>query len=75
MKAIKIKNWCLENITPQSWSRIVLKSLPELRAHGIELKDIENPADGMELSEEVMSIIEQSMDQLYQLKIDAVVTG
>ena len=57
MKAIKIKNWCLENITPQSWSRIVLRTLPQLREHNLDLNEIENPGDDLELNEEVMQIL------------------
>lgn len=75
MKAIKIKNWCLENITPQSWSRIVLRTLPQLREHGLDLKEVENPDENLELSDEVMEIVEGAMDDLYQLKIDEEVMG
>lgn len=73
MLAIKLKNWCLENITPQSWSRIVLRALPQLREKGFELKDLEYPEEDLKLNEDVLSIIEQTMDQLYQLKIDETV--
>lgn len=72
MKAIKIKNWCLENITPQSWSRIVLKTLPQLRENGLELAQVENPDEDLELSDEVMEIIEAALDELYQLSIGEV---
>ena len=75
MKAIKIKNWCLENITPQSWSRIVLRTLPQLREHNLDLNEIENPGDDLELNEEVMQILETAMEDLYQLKIDNEVMG
>lgn len=75
MKAIKIKNWCLANITPQSWSRIVLRTLPQLREHGLDLKEVENPDDKLVLSDDVMEILEAAMDDLYQLKIDEEVTG
>ena len=73
MKAVRIKNWCLENITPQSWSRIILRVLPELRLRGFELKDLENPADDLELPNDVVEIIERTIDDLYQLKIDETV--
>jgi len=70
MKAVRIKNWCLENITPQSWSRIVLRILPELRSRGFELKDVENPSEDLELPDDLVQIIENTIDELYQLKID-----
>ena len=73
MKAARIKNWCLENITPQSWSRIVLRILPELRSRGYELKDVENPSEDLELPDDLVQIIENTIDDLYQLKIDQTV--
>lgn len=75
VKAINAKNWCIENITPQSWSRIVLKKLPELRAVGLDLKDIENPKEDMVLSDEVVTILNAALEDLYQLKIEAEVIG
>jgi hypothetical protein len=71
MKAIKIKNWCIENITPQSWSRIVLRVLPVLRSHGIELNQIENPSEEMELKDEIIEILDGAMNDIYKLNIDA----
>ncbi|MEQ9230735.1 MAG: hypothetical protein RIF46_08620 [Cyclobacteriaceae bacterium] len=71
MKAVDAKNWCIENITPQSWSRIVLKTLPELRAQGLDLKEIENPSEELVLSDEIVAILNGALDALYQLKIEA----
>lgn len=71
MKAIKIKSWCIDNITPQSWSRIVLRALPELRKMGLELKEVENPNEDLELSEEAIAILDRVMNDLYELSIDA----
>lgn len=69
VRALTIKNWCLDNITPQSWSRIVLRALPQLRELGLDLKEVENPTEDMILSVEAVAIIEQTLDDLYQLKI------
>ncbi len=69
MKAINYKNWCIENITPQSWPRIVLKSIPELRDIGVDVSGLQDPADDLELSDEALSILNKWMDQLYELKV------
>ena len=69
MKAINYKNWCIDNITPQSWPRIVLKSIPELRDMGIDVAGLQDPSDDLELSEEVLSILNKWMDQLYELQV------
>ena len=69
MKAINYKNWCIDNITPQSWPRIVLKSIPELRDIGVDVAGLQDPADDLELSDEVLSILNKWMDQLYELQV------
>lgn len=70
VKAINYKNWCVENISPQSWSRIVLKSIPEIRSSGLDLKDLENPTDKLELDDTIMDALNKALDDLYQLKIE-----
>ncbi len=70
MKAADAKNWCIENITPQSWSRIVLKTLPELRSKGLDLKEIENPSDDLVLSDEIVTILNGALEALYQMKLE-----
>lgn len=69
MKAINYKNWCLENITPQSWPRIVLKSIPELRDMGIDVAGLQDPTDDLELSDEALAILNKWMTELYDMKI------
>lgn len=69
MKAINYRNWCIENITPQSWPRIVLKSIPELRDIGVDVAGLQEPSDDLELSDEVLSILNKWMDELYELQV------
>jgi len=70
-KAIKFKNWCTQNISPQAWSRIVLKSIVEIRAAELNLDEVDNPNPNLELNESIMNALNQSLDDLYQLKIEA----
>jgi hypothetical protein len=70
VKAINFKNWCTENISPQAWARIVLKSLPALRGEGLELNALDNPDSGMVLSDGAMAILSQTLEELYQMKIE-----
>ncbi len=69
MKAINYKNWCIDNITPQSWPRIILKSIPELRDMGIDVAGLQDPTDDLELSDEALSVLNKWMDQLYELQV------
>ena len=71
VKAINFKNWCTENISPQAWNRIVLRTLPELRAHGLDLNVMENPDEGLTLDDNVTTILRQALDSLYQLKVES----
>ncbi len=70
-KAINFKNWCNKNISPQAWSRIVLKSLPELRANGLSLNDLDNPNENLVLDDEVLKTLNKSLDDLYKMKIES----
>ena len=47
--AINFKNWCNENISPQAWSRIVLRCIPEIREKGLDWNVLDNPSDKLEL--------------------------
>lgn len=71
VKAINFKNWCTDNISPQAWSRILLKSLPLLRAEGIELNVLDNPDPNFTIDDNVMGILTQTLSDLYQLKIES----
>lgn len=70
VKAINFKNWCLENISPQSWSRIVLKTVPALREQGLDWKEIENPSDDLVLDDQTLEILKGGLDQIYQMSIE-----
>ena len=70
VKAINFKNWCTENISPQAWNRIVLRTLPALRANGMELNVMENPDDSVMLTEATLQILNQALEELYQLRIE-----
>ena len=68
-KAINYKTWCINNITPQSWSRIVLKSIPELRDSGFTLNELENPSETLELDESTMDVLNKWLNELYDIQI------
>lgn len=59
----------MDNITPQSWPRIVLKSIPELRDIGVDVSGLQEPSDDLELSDEALSILNKWMDELYELQV------
>lgn len=69
VKAINFKNWCTENITPQSWPRIVLKSIPELRDLGVDTKGLQEPADDLMLNDEVVEVLNKWLSELYDVKV------
>jgi len=70
VKAINFKNWCLENISPQSWSIIVLKTVPALRERGLDWKEIENPSDDLVLDDHTLEILKGGLDQIYQISVE-----
>ncbi len=70
VKAINFKNWCVENITPQSWSRLVLKSIDTIRAEGLSMKELENPSQDLVLSESLYSQLNKALNELYEMSIE-----
>lgn len=69
-KAISYKNWCEENITPQSWPRILLKCIDLIRSEGFTIKDLENPGDTVELSPSLLEAFNNAMQELYDMRVE-----
>ena len=69
VSAQKIQNWCNENISPVSWQRVVIKSLPQLREYGFELSDLMNPSANLKFSENAFAIVASCIEDLYQTQI------
>ena len=67
---INYKNWCTENITPQSWARICLKSIDSVRAANISLKEIQEPSNDLELPSEVLAELNANLLELYDMKME-----
>ena len=70
VKAITYKNWCVDNISPQCWPRILLKSLEVVRANGFQLNQMEEPDESMELSTELLESLNNSLQQIYEIQIE-----
>lgn len=69
VKAIDFKKWCVDNISPLAWSRLVLNVLPELRQLGHNLSDIENPTDQLILGDKELEALAKAMQGLYQMEL------
>ena len=70
VKAINFKNWCSDNITPQSWPRIVLRAVPELRTLGVDTKGLQDPDDSLTLDDDAVAVLNKWLDELYQTRIE-----
>lgn len=70
VKAVSFKNWCIENITPQSWPRIVLKSIPEIREKGFDSNGLQDPPEDLMIPEDVMAILNKWLHELYDIKVE-----
>lgn len=75
VKAIDFKKWCVDNISPLAWSRLVLNVLPELRALGHNLSDIENPSDSLTLGDKELQALEKAMQALYEMELPSEVVN
>ncbi len=70
IKASNFKNWCTENISPQSWTRICLKCVDELRDKGYNLKQMEDLETDIELDSEMLTFLSGALEQLYEMSVD-----
>lgn len=70
IKASSFKNWCTENISPQSWTRICLKCIDEIRDKGLILKDFEDKPDTIEIDEELLGYLNNALNNLYEMTVD-----
>ncbi|WP_425391233.1 hypothetical protein [Ekhidna sp.] len=69
-KASSFKNWCTENISPQSWTRICLKSVDAIRAKGHNLKEMEDLNPDIEMDDELLEALNDALSQLYEMKVN-----
>lgn len=70
VKASNFKNWCTENISPQSWTRICLKCLDEVRARGLNLKQLEDLDPDVDLDPELINSLNTALEELYEMSVD-----
>lgn len=69
-KASSFKNWCTENISPQSWTRICLKCVDEIRGKGYTLKEMEDLDPDVEMDDELLDALNAALSQLYEMTVD-----
>lgn len=70
VKASSFKNWCTDNISPQSWTRICLKSTDIIRSKGLTLKDMEDLTTDIDLDTELLNALNAALDELYEMKVE-----
>ncbi len=70
IKASNFKNWCTENISPQSWTRICLKCVDDLRAKGFNLKQMEDLNPDVDLDSEILAKLNEALEALYEMSVD-----
>ncbi|MEP0984183.1 hypothetical protein [Ekhidna sp.] len=69
-KASSFKEWCTNNISPQSWTRICLRSVDAIRSKGHTLKEMEDLNPDVEMDDELMDQLNDALSELYDMKVD-----
>ena len=69
VKAVAIKEWCETNLTALAWKRVVLRSLPTLMDHNLEIDVIQEPSDDLLLTGEVLETFLESIADIYDVSI------
>ncbi len=70
VKASNFKNWCTENISPQSWTRISLKCLTEVRENGLTLKEMEDAEPDFDIPESLVASLRKALQSLYDMEVE-----
>ena len=69
-KASSFKAWCTENISPQSWTRICLKSYDAIRQKGHSLKEMEDLNPDIEIDEELLEVLNTALFDYYEMRVN-----
>ncbi len=70
IKASNYRNWCTENISPQSWTRIVLKCHSQVKERGLTLNELEDGGKDVDLDDEFFSALNGALNELYEMTVD-----
>ncbi len=70
IKASSFKNWCTENISPQSWTRICLKRVDDIRDKGFTLKEMEDLSPDIEIDGELLDSLNSALSELYEMTVN-----
>lgn len=70
VKASNFKTWCTDNISPQSWTRICLKCVDEIRGKGHTLKEMEDLDPDIDLDNELLEALNAALFDYYEMKVD-----
>ena len=70
VKASNFKNWCLENISPQSWTRICLKNTDIIRSKGYTLKEMEDLDTDIDIDAELLDAFNVTLGELYEMSVE-----
>lgn len=70
IKASNYRNWCTENISPQSWTRIVLKCHALVKDRGLALSDMEEGGVDSDIDNELFEALNEALKELYEMTVD-----
>jgi hypothetical protein len=70
VKAVSYKNWCTDHISPQSWPRILLRSLDIIRSNGYKLKDFDEPETDLDIPADLLAKLNESLTELYETSVE-----
>lgn len=69
-KASSFKQWCTDNISPQSWTRICLKRVDDIRQKGYTLKEMEDLNPDIDMDDELLESLNSALSELYEMTVD-----
>ena len=70
IEAIKLKEWCDQNLSVVAWQRIVVKISPELRGSGLNIKNLTNPTSDILLDDGQYGVIKGAIEATYGVSVE-----
>ena len=67
--ALKVKNWCDENISSASWQRVAMKNLNFFKEKGFSITEINSPNENTFLDEESFELVYASIAAMYEIEL------
>jgi len=73
IEALKVKDWCDQNLSSVAWQRIIVKVSPQFRGSGLKLPALLKPDSTVLLDDDQYAIIKKAVEETYDVNVSIMV--